>query len=136
MKKLIVCIAVLCLLLCGCQNKSDILQDDISKLQEEISNLEKERDYLQDYLTEVKEENDIKKYIVTFEIGQSHFTLDIGTHLKDSMNKLELEVMVSKEYYDSVNVGTVINDDFRVGSFLMEGSVGNWEVEVIDKRVE
>lgn len=141
LKIAIVSMAIL-VAICGCQNNSELkyqketLQRDVAQLQEEVTSLEEERDYLQEYLTETREENDIKRYVVTFQIKQTHFTLDIGTHLKDSMNKLKLDVLVSKEYYDSVDVGTVINDDFRVGSFLMKGSIGSWKVEVVDKRVE
>lgn len=141
LKIAIVSVAILATL-CGCQNNSDLkyeketLQRDVAQLQEEVADLEEERDYLEEYLSETREENGIKRYVVTFEIKQTHFTLDIGTHIKDSMNKLELEVLVSEEYYNSVDVGTVINDDFRVGSFLMKGSIGSWKVEVIDKRVE
>lgn len=62
--------------------------------------------------------------------------MNIKTHLKDAMNKLEMEVLVSEEYYNSVDIGTIINDDFRVGSFLMKGSIGSWNIEVVDKRVE
>lgn len=142
MKRILICIILIGMMLCGCQNNNELeheknnLQRDIIELEEEISNLKEERDYLQEFLTETREENDIKRYIVTFEIGQSHFTLDIGTHLKDSMNKLEFSVLVSKEYYDSVDIGTVVNDDFRVGSFLMKGSIGSWDIEVVDKRIE
>lgn len=142
MKKLIICVTIVCFVLCGCRSNADLryekesLQTEILELQDDIANLKEEREYIQENLTEIKEENNINKYIVTFEIGQSHFTLDIGTHLKDSMNKLELDVMVSKEYYDSVEVGTIINDDFRVGSFLMAGSIGSWKVKVSNKRVE
>ena len=73
--------------------------------------------------------------MVTFRIKQSHFTLDIGEHLKDSMNEITFEVPVAKEYYDSVSVGNVINDDFRMGSFIMHGSFGNWKVTVDKKEV-
>lgn len=141
LKLAIVSVAILATL-CGCQNNSDLkyeretLQRDVAQLQEEVTDLEEERDYLEEYLSETREENDLKRYVVTFEIKQSHFTLNIKTHLKDAMNKLELEVLVSGEYYNSVDIGTVINDDFRVGSFLMKGSIGSWKVEVVGKRVE
>ena len=81
-------------------------------------------------------ENDIPRYVVTFEIGQQHVTLDLGDLLKDEINKTELEIMVSKEYYDAVDVGTIVNDEFRVGSLALKGSFGSWIIEVIDKRIE
>lgn len=78
---------------------------------------------------------DGEKYFVTFECKQSHFSLDIGQHLKDAMNVTEFEVMVDSDYYNSVDVGTVINDEFRVGSFVMKGSIGNWEITVTEKEI-
>lgn len=76
-----------------------------------------------------------EKYIVTFRIKQSHFTLDISEHIKDSMNEITFEVPVDKEYYDSVSVGTVINDDFRMGSLIMHGSFGKWKVAIDQKEI-
>lgn len=76
------------------------------------------------------------KYFVTFELKQIHFTLSFKQHLKDAMNTAEFEVMVDKEYYDSVQIGDKISNDFRVGSFIMYGSIGNWDITVIDKRAE
>lgn len=75
------------------------------------------------------------KYIVTFKMTQSHLTLDIGTHIKDSMNTTTFQIPVDKEFYDAVKVGTVINKDFRAGSFLMEGSLGNWKLTVDKKEL-
>lgn len=77
----------------------------------------------------------IGKYVVTFRIKQSHFTLDIGEHIKDSMNEITIEIPVDKEYYDSVSVGDTVNDDFRVGSLIMHGSFGNWKVTVDKKEI-
>lgn len=74
-------------------------------------------------------------YIVTFECTQSHFTLDLSEHLKDSINKLTFEVPVDKDYYDKVKVGDKIIDSFRMGSFIMKGSLGKWKIKVMDKRV-
>ena len=73
-------------------------------------------------------------YIITFEIKQSHFSLDITEHVKDSVNALTFEVPVDKEYYDSLSVGSVISDKFRMGSFIMKGSIGKWKIKVINKR--
>ena len=52
------------------------------------------------------------------------------------MNALEIPLPVDKEFYDSVDKGTVIDDSFRSGSFWMKGSIGNWEISVIDKYIE
>lgn len=76
-----------------------------------------------------------EKYIVTFTIRQTHFTLNPFEHMKDNMNKIEFEVPVDKEYYDSVTINQVINDDFRFGSLVMHGSFGNWKVTISDKQI-
>ena len=74
------------------------------------------------------------KYFVTFKVKQSHFTLDIGQHLKDEMNAAQFEIMVDADYYNAVDVGDKVCDDFRVGSFVLYGSVGSWDITVADKR--
>lgn len=75
-------------------------------------------------------------YIVEFEIKQSHFSLDISEHLKDSINKLTFEVPVDKDYYNKVYVGQEINDSFRMGSFIMKGSIGKWKITVKNKYIK
>ena len=126
---------------CGSETSSlkvqkETLEKQISELEEEISALERDKSSIENYILELREENNIPKYIVTFEIGQSHVTLDIGDLLKDELNTTELEVMVSKEYYDAIEVGTVVNNDVRVGSLALKGSFGSWRIEIINKRVE
>lgn len=76
---------------------------------------------------------DANYYIVEFEIKQSHFSLDISEHLKDNMNKLTFEVPVDKDYYNKVYVGQEITNSFRVGSFVMKGSIGKWKIIVRNK---
>ena len=75
-------------------------------------------------------------YIVTIEIAQSHSFLfsDLDDIVKDKMNKIKIEIPVDKDYYDNVYVGKVIDDSFRLGSFIMSGSVGNWKIKIVDKK--
>ena len=73
-------------------------------------------------------------YVVTFKCSQSHLTLDLSTHLKDAMNKLEFEIPVDKDFYDRVRVGDKITDSFRMGSLIMKGSFGKWNVKVVGKK--
>ena len=79
---------------------------------------------------------DANYYIVEFEIKQSHFTLDISEHLKDSINKLTFEVPVDKDYYNKVYVGQEITDSFRMGSLVMKGSIGKWKIAVKNKYIK
>ena len=75
------------------------------------------------------------RYVVRFELSQSHFTLSIKQHIKDASNKVTFDVPVDKDYYDSVNVGQEIVDKFRTGSMHLYGSYGSWKVKVINKAV-
>lgn len=79
--------------------------------------------------------NKTAKYIMKLNISQTHFTLDISEHLKDSMNDIEIYIETSKDFYDKYNVGDTISDDFRVGSFIFKGSFGSWKIKVADKQI-
>ena len=85
----------------------------------------------------------IKKTLITFcililELSQSHFSLDIGDHLKNAVNKTSFAIPVDCEYYDSVSVGDDLtrNKNFRWGSFVFKGSIGSWHVRVKEKHKE
>lgn len=91
---------------------------------------------IENEIIDAKVENGTAKYIITFRIKQTHFTLDIGEHLKDSMNEITIDIPVDKEYYDSLSVGDIINDEFRMGSLIMHGSFGNWKVVVDNKAIK
>ena len=142
MNKKLISILLICLIFltsCGNGNlkaERENLKTEISELEEDIRTLQSEKNSIEKLIQDLREENDIPNYIVTFEIGQQHVTLDLGDLLKDEINKTELEVLVSKEYYDSVDIGTIVNNDFRVGSLALKGSFGTWNIEVIDKRIE
>lgn len=76
------------------------------------------------------------QFFVTIEVKQSHFTIDPFEMMKDNMNAIEIEIAVSEEYYNAVEVGTVIDDSFRMGSFVFGNSIGNWDVTVIKKEIK
>jgi len=52
------------------------------------------------------------------------------------MNAIEIQIPVDKEFFDSVEIGTVINDDLRIGSLIMSGSVGSWDIRISDKTIQ
>lgn len=131
---LVMCISVFSLV--GCTSEEETLNNSIAELKAEVSALEAERDALENEIVNTKVENGTEKYVVTFNISQSHFTLDLGQHLKDSMNDISIQIPVDKEYYDSVEVGDTIADDFRMGSLIFKGSFGNWNVTVEDKCIQ
>lgn len=137
MKRVIVIILVIimAITMVGCASGEDVLNSNIAALEEEVAELKAERDAIKDEIADIKIENGTAKYVVTFNIKQIHFTLDLGQHLKDEMNDISIQIPVDKEYYDSIEVGDVINDDFRMGSLIFKGSFGNWNVTVEDKCV-
>ena len=136
MKKYIIAlIVIIAVILSGCSETETVTNEDIAKLESEIAQLEAERDLLNEEILNTKIDNGLAKYVITFNIKQTHFTLDIGEHLKDAMNDISIEIPVDKEYYDSVEVGDTIDDSFRVGSFIWKGSFGNWKVTVESKNI-
>jgi hypothetical protein len=71
---------------------------------------------------------------ITLKLSQTHFTLDLWEHAKDSMNAVKFKIPVGCEFYDQVQIGDdVLDKNFRVGSLLISGSIGNWNLEVIAK---
>ena len=108
----------------------------MSELESDIYNLEAQKRVLENEIKDIKIESNTAKYIVTLNIKQSHFTLDLGQHLKDEMNDISIQIPVDKEYFDSINVGDTIADDFRMGSLIFKGSFGNWKVTVQAKEIQ
>ena len=134
-KYAIVLIAMIAITLSGCSKTETVTNEDVAQLESEIAQLEAERDRLNEEILDTKIDNNLAKYVIAFNIKQTHFTLDIGEHLKDAMNDISIEIPVDKEYYDSVEVGDTIDDSFRVGSFIWKGSFGNWKVTVESKDI-
>lgn len=134
-KYIVVLIAMMAITLSGCSKTETVTNEDVAKLESEIAQLEAERDRLNEEILNTKIDNGLAKYVIAFNIKQTHFTLDIGEHLKDAMNDISIEIPVDKEYYDSVEVGDTIDDSFRVGSFIWKGSFGNWKVTVESKDI-
>lgn len=136
-KKTIIVIGI-CFALTGCgkQKQVDSLKQEISDLQATKQSLESEISKLEDKVSAKKEENGTVKYVLTLKIKQSHFSFDISEHMKDSMNAMEIQIPVDKEYYDSAEVGQNIADEFRVGSFVFRGTIGNFKVTVAKKEVQ
>ena len=124
------------LMLAGCGDNREYLNAEIDGLKSEISELENQRDSLKSEIVDIKVDNGTAKYVVTFNIKQSHFTLDLSEHMKDEMNDISIQIPVDKEYYDSIKVGDTIADDFRMGSLVMKGSFGSWDITVEDKEIQ
>lgn len=121
---------------CGEEAERDALIEQIDSLKTEKAELESTVAELKDMATAEKIRTGTEVYIVVINISQSHFTLDLEEHMKDAMNDVDITIPVSKEFYDSVNQGTVIDDSFRMGSFIAKGSIGNWDIVVKDKYIQ
>lgn len=104
---------------------------------DEIEQLKKENELLTAQVKALKEGGTAKspKYFLKLRLKQSHFSLSIKKHIKDAVNSIEFELPVDKEFYDSVSEGTEIIDKFRFGSFVLYGSLGDWEMTVKGKEV-
>lgn len=111
------------------KNKQYEVENQIYTKQSELIEVEKKIE------ENKKIANGSAKYIMKINIAQSHFTLDMGEHLKDSMNDIDLYIEVSEEYYNKYNIGDTIADDFRVGSLMFKGSFGNWKIKVSEKQI-
>lgn len=134
-KKILLGVIVTNLLLTACQSEGAMCQEEYERLSVEVENLREEKEQLQTEIIGIKKEHGLEKYIITFKISQSHFTLDISEHIKDSMNDIEIQIPVDKEYYDSLEIGDTVDDSFRIGSLVMKSSWGSWNVKVIDKEI-
>ncbi len=145
MKKIITIFLAFVLLVSfsGCMSKeaqltaeASALSAEVEELKNEIKTLEETRDALENEIVDKKIENNTAKYVLTLNIKQVHYSLDLADHLKDSMNDLSIQIPVDKEYYDSVDIGDTIDDSFRVGSFVFKGSLGSWKITVENKEIK
>jgi len=129
----------ICFSVLGCDMKKDILNEEIQTLEGQIAALQSEKKQIEQdiqNLKGVKVEMGIAKYIVTFEIKQKHYNLSLGEYFKDQMNAFTIQIPVDKEFYDSVAIGDVITNKFRVGSWVLYGSFGGWNITVDDKYIQ
>ncbi|WP_270659658.1 hypothetical protein [Enterococcus thailandicus] len=118
--------------LSGCISESEAEQQ---RIQDNINQLNQEKQDLEDAVKYLKDTPDVKRYIVTIQIKQSHMSLDFTEHMKDEANAVEISIPVDRAFYEKVDKGTVIDDSFRTGSFWMKGSIGSWDIKVTDKEI-
>ncbi len=101
---------------------------------EELERLKKEN---ADLKAQVQLLNAAKKpkYILKLRLKQASLSLSIKKHIRNAVNAIEFELPVDKDFYDSVSEGTEIVDKFRFGSFILYGSLGDWEMTVRGKEI-
>lgn len=127
------------------KNQRKVLTEQVSLLNSEVESSKSKISQLNVVIKSKKEslsEIDIyldgkePLYVLSLELSQSHFSLSIKKHIKDAMNAIEFDLPVGRSLYNKVNVGDVIVDDFRVGSFIMSGSFGDWKMKVKKKFIK
>ena len=75
-------------------------------------------------------------YLLTLEIKQSTFTLNIAEHAKNAMNAITLQIPVSYTFYNKVSIGQNISEEFKYGSLILNGDFSQLKVKVKDKEVK
>lgn len=136
MKKIIfVCMFFFAIAFCGCTPTEEELESRVAELQSEIELLQQEKESLENEIVDIKVEKGTAVYVVTLSIKQKHHSFDISEHLKDEMNEIFLSIPVTEEYYNSVEVGDSLSEEFRAGSFLFKGSFGSWKITIEEKQI-
>lgn len=75
-------------------------------------------------------------YLLTLEIKQSTFTLNLAEHAKNAMNAITLQIPVSYTFYNKISIGQNISEEFKYGSLILNGDFSKLKVKVKDKEVK
>ena len=122
------------IMLVGCVTTRSPEEKQLEAIRSEIAELTIERDKLKQEVASLNSYDGHTRYIVVIEIKQSH-AIDLAAMIKDGINAIELPIYVDKGFYDGIEVGEVLDNSFRAGSFLIGGSIGSWDIKVVDKKV-
>ena len=71
-------------------------------------------------------------YYVQVRLKQSHFSLDLGTHIKDAANAVDFALPTAKARYEQLHKGQDLVDAFRAASAWISGSLGDTRLTVRD----
>jgi K+ transporter len=112
-----------------------VLSDLTSQAVVASASLESINNLIANKIDDLPEDN--KKYLILLEVKQSRTmgVLDTDNYFKDEMNKLKIPLEVSKGFYNSHNVGERLKDEFRVGSFILNGTMSSWRMTIKEKYV-
>ena len=125
-------------------------------LKGEINNLRYEKDNLSKSVENLRETNTILMnevsnlrteksafsseyepvYLLTLEIKQSTFTLDLAEHAKNAINAIALQIPVSYTFYNKVSIGQNISEEFKYGSLILNGDFSKLKVKVKNKEIK
>lgn len=114
-------IILLTMLFCSCDNIVDNpVSTDIQK-----GNYEKIRAF-----------DDGPIYVLVIEAHQVTATLDIGEHIKNKINNIELRIPVDKRFYNCINVGeSLTENNFKMGSLIFNGDASVLNFTVKEKLI-
>lgn len=138
------CIALIIIAGCAPTEKElverlDELKSHVEIYENQLSMLKNTKAILADEIENLKITKAIKtntaKYFIEIELSQSHFSLNFDDHMKDAMNTTSFEIAVDKDLYETSYVGQHLLKEFRGGSFLLKGSIGDWVLKVKNKRI-
>lgn len=143
MKKiLIIMLTVLCFASCVKLEDKIRLQNEYTELSSEVAALKDKKNEL---TTEINQLDNAGRalgaghevhYIVKLKIKQGTFTLDPFEHIKNEMNAIEMELPVSRDYYNTLKVGQDLSNSFKWGSLVMNGDFSHLHVKVTGKRID
>lgn len=115
------------------EERKAYLEWEIEGLSQQIVWLESEIVLLEEEWQDMKLLTGEAKYVITLKI-----THEFGTGLRSRLCgpvSMTVQLPVDKEYYDYVEIGSVLHDDFKMGKFTWAGSSGDWEIVVTDKEI-
>lgn len=134
----------------------EIRMKERADLKDEINNLRYEKDNLSKSVTNLREtksklEKEVSElrteksaftsdyepvYLLTLEIKQSTFTLDLVEHAKNTINAITLQIPVSSTFYNKVSIGQNISEKFKYGSLILNGDFSKLKVKAKNKEVK
>lgn len=122
---------------CNKQTRNQELRIERHELMHDVDSLRKEKELLEETISELNiiESGMEPQYIVTFRIKQATFTLNIAEHIKNEMNSIDMDIPVTKDFYDKLKTGQDITNDFKYGSLIMDGDFSKLHVTVKNKKI-
>lgn len=134
---------------CNMQEQRDELRSEVNTLKHEqevlvksISNLGEVKGKLSKDISDLRAEksaysfNSEPVYLLTLEIKQSTFTLDLAEHAKNELNAITLQIPVSYTFYNKVSIGQNISEEFKYGSLILNGDFSTLKVKVKNKEIK
>ena len=86
---------------------------------------------------DIREEMNIysnTKYVLTIQVKEMTYSIGLGDHPVDELNAVDIDIPVDKEYYDSLEVGDIIDTKFYMGNVVLKNITGRYSILVIEKR--